>query len=122
MAQPGAVVTGGTRGIGLAIAGALKNASYKDALKYAGNGNAGKKCTAETGIGAYKFDVSDFRQCEAATKQIASDLGPIDILVNNAGITRDGNIHRMSFEQWNAVIQTNLTSCFNMSRCVIDGM
>jgi acetoacetyl-CoA reductase len=122
MAQRVAVVTGGTRGIGIAIAVALKNAGYRVAVNYAGNDDAAKKCTAETGIGAYKFDVSDFNQCEAATKQIASDLGPIDILVNNAGITRDGTIHRMSFEQWNAVIQTNLASCFNMSRCVIDGM
>lgn len=122
MAQRVAVVTGGTRGIGIAIAVALKNAGYRVAVNYAGNDDAAKKCTAETGIGAYKFDVSDFKQCEAATKQIASDLGPIDILVNNAGITRDGTIHRMSFEQWNAVIQTNLASCFNMSRCVIDGM
>jgi acetoacetyl-CoA reductase len=122
MAQRVAVVTGGTRGIGVAIAVALKNAGYRVAVNYAGNDDAAKKCTAETGIGAYKFDVSDFKQCEAATKQIASDLGPIDILVNNAGITRDGTIHRMTFEQWNAVIQTNLASCFNMSRCVIDGM
>jgi acetoacetyl-CoA reductase len=122
MAQRVAVVTGGTRGIGIAIAVALKKAGYKVAVNYAGNDDAARKCTAETGIGAYKFDVSDFSQCEAATKQIASDLGPIDILVNNAGITRDGTIHRMTFEQWNAVIQTNLTSCFNMSRCVIEGM
>jgi acetoacetyl-CoA reductase len=122
MAQRVAVVTGGTRGIGLAIAVALKKAGYKVAVNFAGNDDAAKKCTAETGIAAYKFDVSDFKQCEAAAKQIAADLGPIDILVNNAGITRDGTIHRMTFEQWNAVIQTNLTSCFNMSRCVIDGM
>ena len=117
-----AVVTGGTRGIGLAIASALKKAGYKVAANYAGNDEAAKKCSAETGIAVYKFDVSDFKQCEAAVKKIVADIGPIEVLVNNAGITRDGTIHRMSFEQWNAVIQTNLTSCFNMSRCVIDGM
>jgi acetoacetyl-CoA reductase len=117
-----AVVTGGTRGIGLAIASALKKAGYKVAANYAGNDEAAKKCSAETGIATYKFDVSDFKQCEAAVKQIAADLGPIDVLVNNAGITRDSTMHRMTFEQWNAVIQTNLTSCFNMCRCVIDGM
>jgi acetoacetyl-CoA reductase len=117
-----AVVTGGTRGIGLAIAGALKKAGYKVAANYAGNDEAAKKCSAETGIAVYKFDVSDFKQCETAVKKIAADLGPVEVLVNNAGITRDGTIHRMSFDQWNAVIQTNLTSCFNMCRCVIDGM
>jgi acetoacetyl-CoA reductase len=118
----GGVVTGGTRGIGAAIAVALKNAGYKVAVNYAGNDEAAKKFTAETGIPAYKFDVSDFKQCEASVKKIGSDLGPVDILVNNAGITRDTTIHRMTFEQWNAVIQTNLASCFNMSRCVIEGM
>ena len=117
-----AVVTGGTRGIGVAIAAALKQAGYRVAANYGGNDETAKKCTAETGIPAYKFDVSDFKQCEAAVKKITAEIGPIDILVNNAGITRDGTIHRMTFEQWNAVIQTNLASCFNMCRCVIDGM
>jgi acetoacetyl-CoA reductase len=117
-----AVVTGGTRGIGIAIAVALKNAGYKVAANYAGNDEAAKKCSAETGIATYKFDVSDFQQCQVAVKKIATDLGPIEVLVNNAGITRDGTIHRMTFEQWNAVIQTNLASCFNMCRCVIDSM
>ena len=122
MAGRVAVVTGGTRGIGAAISVALKNAGYRVAANYGGNDEVAKKFTAETGIPAYKFDVSDFKQCEAALKKIAAEIGPIEILVNNAGITRDATMHRMSFEQWNAVIQTNLTSCFNMSRCVIDGM
>ncbi|HTP83258.1 MAG TPA: SDR family NAD(P)-dependent oxidoreductase, partial [Alphaproteobacteria bacterium] len=122
MAGRVAVVTGGTRGIGLAIAVALKKAGYRVAAVYGGNDEMAKKCTAETGIPAYKCDVSDFKQCEAAVKKIAAEIGPVDILVNNAGITRDGTIHRMTFEQWNAVIQTNLTSCFNMCRCVIEGM
>jgi acetoacetyl-CoA reductase len=55
-------------------------------------------------------------------KKIVADLGPVDVLVNNAGITRDGTLHKMTPQQWTEVIQTNLTSCFNMSRCVIDGM
>jgi acetoacetyl-CoA reductase len=117
-----AVVTGGTRGIGAAISSALKNAGYKVAATYGGNDDVANKFKAETGIPSYKFDVSDFKACEEAVKRIASDLGPIDVLVNNAGITRDGTMHRMSFEQWNAVIQTNLASCFNMCRCVIDTM
>jgi acetoacetyl-CoA reductase len=122
MAGRVAVVTGGTRGIGAAISVALKKAGYRVAANYGGNDDVAKKFTAETGIPAYKFDVSDFKQCEAAVKQINAEIGPIDILVNNAGITRDSTMHRMTFEQWNAVIQTNLTSCFNMSRCVIDAM
>src|SRR5215470_16319977 len=117
-----AIVTGGTRGIGKAIAVALKQAGYKVAAAYHGNEAAAKAFTAETGIAAYKFDVADFAQCETAVKKIAAELGPVDILVNNAGITRDGTMHRMTAQQWGEVIQTNLTSCFNMCRCVIDGM
>ena len=117
-----AVVTGGTRGIGRAIGVALKNAGYKVAAAYHGNDAAAKALTAETGIAAYKFDVADYAQCEAGVKKIAAELGPIDILVNNAGITRDGTMHKMTAQQWAEVINTNLTSCFNMSRCVIDGM
>jgi acetoacetyl-CoA reductase len=117
-----AVVTGGTRGIGAAISTALKKAGYKVAANYGGNDEVANKFKAETGIPVYKFDVSDFKACETSIKRIAGDLGPVDVLVNNAGITRDGTMHRMNFEQWNAVIQTNLTSCFNMCRCVIDSM
>jgi acetoacetyl-CoA reductase len=117
-----AVVTGGTRGIGKAICVALKNAGYKVAATYAGNEAAAKAFTTETGVSTYKFDVSDYAQCDAAVKKIAAELGPVDILVNNAGITRDGTMHKMTPQQWGEVIQTNLTSCFNMCRCVIDGM
>ncbi len=117
-----AVVTGGTRGIGAAIAVALKKAGYKVAVNYGGNDAAAEAFTKETGIPAYKFDVADFAQCQAGVKKVTADLGPVDVLVNNAGITRDTTIHRMTFEQWNAVIQTNLTSCFNMSRCVVESM
>ena len=117
-----ALVTGGTRGIGEAISLALKDAGYKVAASYAGNDEAAKKFTAETGIPAYKFDVGNFDECQAAVAKIEADLGPVEVLVNNAGITRDGTMHRMSHDQWQAVIDTNLGSCFNMSRCVIDGM
>ncbi len=117
-----AIVTGGTRGIGEAISVGLKNAGYTVAATYAGNDEAAQRFTEKTGIAAYKFDVSDNQQCAESVEKIASDLGPVDILVNNAGITRDGTLHRMSFDQWNSVIQTNLSSCFNMSHCVIDGM
>jgi acetoacetyl-CoA reductase len=117
-----AVVTGGTRGIGRAIAVALKNAGYRVAATYGGNDEAAKEFSEQTGIPVFKFDVADFDACAAGVKAIEEGLGPIEILVSNAGITRDSTMHRMSYEQWNAVIQTNLSSCFNMSRAVIDGM
>jgi acetoacetyl-CoA reductase len=117
-----AVVTGGTRGIGRAISAALKDAGYRVAANYGGNDQAAQSFNAETGIPVFKFDVSDFNACAEGIRAIEAALGPVEILVNNAGITRDTTMHRMSYEQWNAVIQTNLTSCFNMSRAVIDGM
>ena len=117
-----AVVTGGTRGIGRAIAIALQKAGYKVAANYAGDDRAAEQFTSETGIPVYKFNVADFEACRAGIAAIEDELGPVEVLVNNAGITRDTTIHRMSFEQWNAVIQTNLASCFNMSRAVIEGM
>ena len=117
-----AIVTGGTRGIGEAISVALRDAGYKVAATYAGNDEAAKRFSDKTDIPAYKFDVADHEQCAEAIANIQSDLGPVDVLVNNAGITRDSTMHRMSFEQWNSVVQTNLGSCFNMCSCVIDGM
>ena len=117
-----AIVTGGTRGIGAAISVALKNAGYKVAANYGGNEDVARAFTAETGIATYKFDVSDFAAVKAGVEKITADLGPVEVVVNNAGITRDGTIHKMSPEQWAEVINTNLTSCFNLARVVIDGM
>ena len=117
-----ALVTGGTRGIGAAICKALKAAGYAVAATYGGNDEAAQKFKQETGIAVYKWDVSSFEACAAGVKQVESDLGPVDVLVNNAGITRDGMFHRMTPEQWNAVIGTNLGSLFNMTRQVIEGM
>lgn len=117
-----ALVTGGTRGIGEAISLALKDAGNTVVATYAGNEEAAKKFTNDTGIPTYRFDVGDYDACQSAVTQIEADLGPIEILVNNAGITRDGTMHKMTFEQWNEVIQTNLTSCFNMCHAVLDGM
>jgi len=117
-----AVVTGGTRGIGAAIAKALKAAGYRVAANYGGNDEAAQKFKAETGIPVYKWDVGSHESCAAGLKQIEQDIGPVDILVNNAGITRDTMFHRMTPDQWGAVINTNLNSLFNMCRPVIDGM
>ncbi|MFL0810669.1 MAG: acetoacetyl-CoA reductase [Agarilytica sp.] len=117
-----ALVTGGTRGIGEAIAVRLKNAGFSVAASYAGNDEAAQKFTEKHGINAYKFDVADFDDCATAVSVITKELGPIDVLVNNAGITRDGTIHKMTPEHWQQVLDTNLGSCFNMCRNVIEGM
>ena len=117
-----AVVTGGTRGIGHAISIALKNKGYRVAATYAGNDAAARQFQVEHGIPVYKFDVGDWAQCETGVAQIVKDLGPVDVLVNNAGITRDGFLHRMSKDNWDAVIHTNLDSAFNMTRLVIEAM
>jgi acetoacetyl-CoA reductase len=117
-----AVVTGGTRGIGEAISIALKAAGYKVAASYAGNDEAAAKFKKETGIAAYKWDVSNYDACVAGLKQVEADLGPVDVLVNNAGITKDGMFHKMTPDQWYAVINTNLNSLFNMTRPVWEGM
>ena len=117
-----AVVTGGTRGIGAAISTALKKAGYKVAATYAGNDEAAQKFKAEHGVNVYKFDVADFNACKGALEQIVKDLGPVDVLVNNAGITRDGTMKRMGRDMWDAVVDTNLGSCYNMCKLVWDGM
>ncbi|HEV2336093.1 MAG TPA: acetoacetyl-CoA reductase [Stellaceae bacterium] len=117
-----AVVTGGTRGIGRAIAVALKSTGYNVAATYGSDDANARQFAAETEIPVFRFNVGDFDACAAGVQAIEVSLGPVEVLVNNAGITRDATMHRMSFEQWNAVIQTNLSSCFNMSRAVIEGM
>jgi acetoacetyl-CoA reductase len=101
---------------------ALKDAGYKVVANYAGNDEAAEEFKSRTGIDVYKFDVSDFDSCQEAVAKIEAEHGVVEALVNNAGITRDATMHKMDFERWNAVIQTNLSSCFNMCRAVIEGM
>jgi acetoacetyl-CoA reductase len=117
-----ALVTGGSRGIGAAISVALKAAGYNVAANYAGNDEAAAKFKAETGIPVYKWSVADYEACAAGIKQVEAEVGPIDILVNNAGITRDAMFHRMTPQQWNEVIGTNLNGVFNMTHPVWNGM
>ena len=117
-----ALVTGGSRGIGAAISIALKDAGYKVAANYAGNDEAAKAFSAETGIPTFKWSVADYEACAAGIKAVEAELGPIDVLVNNAGITRDAMFHRMTPQQWNEVISTNLTGLFNMTHPVWAGM
>lgn len=117
-----ALVTGGTRGIGAAISVLLQKEGYTVAANYGGNDERANAFKAETGIPVYKWDVSDIAACQAGVDRIVADLGSIDVLVNNAGITRDGTIHKMDHDMWQAVVDTNLGSCFNMCRSVIASM
>jgi acetoacetyl-CoA reductase len=117
-----ALVTGGTRGIGKSIAVDLKKAGCKVIASYAGNEEAAQAFKRETGIEVMRFDVADFEQCQHAVRRIEAEIGQVDILINNAGITRDGFMHKMGEESWDAVLDTNLKSCFNMARAVIEGM
>ncbi len=117
-----AIVTGGTRGIGEAICLALKQAGVTVVANYGGNAARAAQFTADTGIPAYQWDVGDHEACLAGCAQVAVDHGPVDIVVNNAGITRDGVLHKMSFEDWNEVMRINLGGCFNMAKATFPGM
>lgn len=117
-----AIVTGGTRGIGAAIARRLRDSGHTVAATYAGNDAAAQAYNAETGIAVYKWDVADVEASAAGVAKVEAELGPVAVLVNNAGITRDTLFHRMNWEQWSAVLRTNLDSMFAMTRPVIEGM
>jgi acetoacetyl-CoA reductase len=117
-----ALVTGGTRGIGASIAQRLKEAGYTVAAVYHGNDAAAQDFQRQADVSVYKWDVSNFKACQEGVTRVSSELGPIDILVNNAGITRDRVLHKMDFTQWEEVVRTNLDSCFNMCRQVIEPM
>ncbi len=120
--QRTAIVTGGTRGIGAAIALGLQAAGYRVASVYADNELAAQAFHEQSGIPVFRWDVSDFEACERGVAEVQAQLGPVEVLVNNAGITRDAMLHKMTLAQWQAVINTNLNSVFNMSRQVITGM
>ncbi|MFN3144530.1 MAG: acetoacetyl-CoA reductase [Paracoccaceae bacterium] len=117
-----ALVTGGSRGIGAAISKALKAAGYEVAASYAGNDEAAAAFTAETGIKTYKWNVADYEASKAGIAQVEADLGPVEVVVANAGITRDAPFHKMSPQQWQDVIDTNLTGVFNTVHPVWPGM
>jgi acetoacetyl-CoA reductase len=117
-----ALVTGGTRGIGAAVSAALQEQGRIVIANYAGNDQAATAFHEQTGIRVAKFDVSDFEACQRAIERITADVGPVEVLVNNAGITRDGTLQRMSRDMWQAVIDTNLGSCFNLCKLTFPGM
>jgi acetoacetyl-CoA reductase len=117
-----AIVTGGTRGIGEAICQALQAKGLKVVANYGGNDKAAQAFTERTGIPSYKWDVGDHQAAMEGCGRIEAEVGPIDVLVNNAGITRDGTLHKMSFDDWNEVMRINLGGCFNMAKAVFPGM
>jgi acetoacetyl-CoA reductase len=117
-----AVVTGGTRGIGEAISLMLQGQGVTVVANYAGDIANAKAFSERTGITAYRWDVGDHEACIHNCVEIEAVFGPIDIVVNNAGITRDGTLHKMTFDDWNEVMRINLGGCFNMSKATFGGM
>ncbi|MFM9935911.1 MAG: acetoacetyl-CoA reductase [Novosphingobium sp.] len=117
-----AVVTGGSRGIGSAICKALQAEGRTVIANYAGNDARAHAFAEATGIQVYRWDVGDHEATIENCARIAQDVGPIDIVVNNAGVTRDGVLHKMSFEDWNEVMRINLGGCFNMAKATFPGM
>jgi len=117
-----ALVTGGTRGIGAAICKALKQAGYNVAANYGGNDDAANAFKKETKIPVFKWDVGDYVAAEQGIVNVENEVGPVEVLVNNAGISRDAMLQKMTHEQWEQVIRTNLDSLFNQTRPVINGM
>lgn len=117
-----AIVTGGTRGIGQAICQTLQSQGFTVVANYGGNDERAKAFTAETGIPAYRWDVGDHQASLDGCARVEAEVGPIDVLVNNAGITRDGTLHKMTFDDWNEVMRINLGGCFNMAKAAFPGM
>ena len=117
-----AIITGGVAGIGAATSRALHKAGYQVAATFVADVTAARRLREETGIPVFQWNVADFEACQAGVAEVVRTLGPVDVLVNNAGITRDASLHKMSCEQWRAVIDVNLGGCFNMCRAVIGPM
>ena len=117
-----AIVTGGTRGIGRAICERLRDSGFTVVANYAGNDDAARAFSDDTGIATYKWDVGDHQSCLNGCARVADEVGPIDVVVNNAGITRDGTLHKMSYDDWHEVMRINLGGCFNMAKACFPGM
>jgi len=117
-----AIVTGGTRGIGEAISIALKSQGRTVVANYTGNEVKARAFTEATGIATARWDVGDYDATLAAVAAIIEEYGAVDIVVNNAGITRDGVLHRMSYDDWNEVMRVNLGGCFNLAKATFPGM
>lgn len=124
MSEQVALITGGSRGIGKACAKELAKAGFDIAVIYAGNEAAANETVSElkamnVEAEAYKCDVSDAESVNECVAKVMEKFGRIDVLVNNAGITRDNLMLRMNHDDWNAVINTNLTGAFNMTKPIV---
>ena len=119
-----ALITGGTRGIGKAIALKLKNDGYKIIINHYGkdHDDAAYYFASENNFSMYEWDVSNFNDCAKYTKEIEGKHGPIEILINNAGVTADSFLHKMEKADWDNVININLSGIFNMCRSIIEKM
>ena len=117
-----AIVTGGTRGIGEAICQRLKRQGHTVIANYGGNAEKAAAFTEATSIPSAKWDVGDHEACLEGCAKVAEEYGPVDIVINNAGITRDGTLHKMSFDDWNDVMRVNLGGCFNMAKATFPAM
>ena len=126
-ARKTAVVTGGMGGLGESITTKMADAGYRVVVTYSPSNTKYKAWLEEMkgrgySFSAYPVDVVDYDDCARKIAAIQSECGPVDILVNNAGITRDMTFKKMSKADWDAVMRTNLDSCFNMTKQVMDGM
>lgn len=117
-----ALITGGIQGLGAAAARALAAPDVKVAVTHLGGGDTAKTFGEETGMPVFEWDVGDFDACAQGIADVEDAIGPVDILVNNAGVNRDGMLHKMDREDWDAVLRVDLGSMFNMTRHVICGM
>jgi len=117
-----ALVTGGTRGIGAGIAQALKDAGHRVVVNYHSADDVAENFAAESGIPAFKWDVSDFAACRAGVDEVRQQHGPVDILINNAGTVSDNKFENMDEAQWHRVVRVNLDSVFHMSQQVYPDM
>jgi acetoacetyl-CoA reductase len=117
-----AIVTGGVVGIGAATCKVLRKSGYQVAATFVSDTESARTFGEKTGIPTFQWNVADFEACQRGVAEIARHIGPVDILVNNAGITRDATLHKMTYEQWSAVVDVDLGSCFNMCHAVIESM
>src|ERR1700751_4398485 len=117
-----ALVTGGVAGIGAATCRALQEAGYQVAATFVSDVAAARSMREEYEIRTFQWNVADFVACHTGVEEVVRTLGPVDVLVNNAGITRDASLHKMTAEQWRAVVDVNLGGCFNMCHAVIGSM
>jgi len=117
-----ALVTGGVAGIGAATCRALQKAGYLVAATFVGDVAAARSLREEYEIRTFQWNVADFEACHNGVAEVVRALGPVEVLVNNAGITRDASLHKMTPEQWRAVVDVNLGGCFNMCHAVIPSM